>query len=214
MQKINYDFLMKEQLKDIPKGEKILLHSCCAPCSTTSIERLAQDYDITIFFYNCNITRKDEYEKRFNAVKELVSKLSSLYGKIEVVDGNYNPEVWLKMCKGLEHEKERGKRCYLCYKLRLDECAKFARKEGYKYFATTLTLSPYKKTDWINQIGEELDKEYGVTYIYSDFKKNNGYKRSIELSDEYNLYRQNYCGCAFSLRDRMLQDREKGLISF
>ncbi|MBR4619187.1 MAG: epoxyqueuosine reductase QueH [Bacilli bacterium] len=197
---MNYDKLMQEEISEIgDKVPKLLLHACCAPCSSSCIERLADVFEITIFYYNPNITNEEEYNKRLNEVKSFVKKYKTKY-PIEVIGARYDPNEFFEIAKGLENEPERGARCYKCYNLRLKETAFFASNNGFDFFATTLTLSPYKKADWINKIGEQLDKEYKSKYLYSDFKKRNGYKRSIELSYQYNLYRQDYCGCIYSLR--------------
>ncbi len=189
-------------MEEIPQCTELLLHTCCAPCSSACIERLSDHFKIIILYYNPNITDKDEYDKRLAEVKRFIKEIPNKYG-IDIIEAKYDPDSFFEISRGLEKEKERGKRCYKCYKLRLEETAKVAEENNIKYFATTLTLSPYKKADWINEIGEELNNKYNTTYLYSDFKKKNGYKRSIELSKEYNLYRQDYCGCVYSLRDRI-----------
>ncbi len=194
---MNYDKLMEEQIKSIPEGEKLLLHACCAPCSSAVLERIANHFKITIFYYNPNITSKEEYDKRIEEVKKLIEIVKPKY-KIDLIEGNYEKEKFLEISKGLEKEPERGKRCYKCYNLRLEETVKIADKLKFPFFATTLTLSPHKRVDWLNEIGERLNNEYTPTYLYSDFKKKEGYKKSIILSKEYGLYRQDYCGCIFS----------------
>ncbi len=198
---MNYDNEMIKQLDSINEGEKLLLHTCCAPCSSACIERLADYFEILIYYYNPNITDEDEYNKRLNEVKSFIEKLNCKHG-ISLIESKYDPDSFFMISKGLEDEPERGKRCYKCYRLRLEDTASKAEDLGIKYFATTLTLSPYKNVNWVNEIGKDLDKKYDSTYLYSDFKKRNGYKRSIELSKEYNLYRQDYCGCVYSLRDK------------
>ena len=199
---MNYNLKMEEMMKEIDEGEKLLLHACCAPCSSSVLERLGDFFRITILFYNPNITDSFEYEKRLNEIKMFVSNFKTKYA-IEVVAGRYEPKDFFDIARGLENERERGKRCYKCYKLRLEETAKIAEKEKFKYFTTTLSLSPYKDAEWINDIGGTLSEKYNSNFLYSDFKKKNGYKRSIELSKEYNLYRQDYCGCVYSLRDKV-----------
>ena len=196
---MNYDLEMSKQLENIELGEKLLLHVCCAPCSTACIERLANYFEIVLYYYNPNITDEAEYNKRLDEVIRYASLINTKYG-VEVIDGEYDPKAFFEISKGLEDEPERGKRCYKCYKLRLDNTASKVDQLGIKYFATTLTLSPYKKVNWVNDIGEDLNKKYNCTYLYSDFKKKNGYKRSIELSKEFNLYRQDYCGCVYSIK--------------
>ena len=198
---MNYNILMEEEIEKIgDRVPKLLLHACCAPCSSSCIERLSNFFEITIFYYNPNISNEEEYLKRLEEVKRFVSEFKTKY-EVKVIDGRYDPNEFFEIARGLENEPERGARCYKCYKLRMEEAFKFASKHDYDYVATTLTLSPYKKTDWINKIGEELNNKYSTTYLYSDFKKKNGYKRSIELSKEYNLYRQDYCGCIYSIRN-------------
>lgn len=198
---MNYNLEMEKQMENIKEGSSLLLHACCAPCSTACLERVANYFKVTIFYYNPNITEKHEYQKRIEEIKKLISLINPKY-KVELLEGDYDPKVFLNMSKGLEDEPERGKRCYKCYELRLRETAKIASKLGFNNFCTTLTLSPHKNSDWINEIGERLNKEYESNYLYSDFKKKEGYKRSIELSKKYDLYRQDYCGCIYSKRDK------------
>jgi len=199
---MNYDLEMEKQINNIKEGDTLLLHACCAPCSSACLERLGDYFNISIFYYNPNITEEDEYKKRINEIKRFISEFKTKY-PIKLIEGRYDPNEFFEMAKGLESEPERGSRCFKCYKLRLEESAKVASELGFDYFCTTLTLSPHKNSNWINEIGEELDKEYTSTYLYSDFKKKNGYKRSIELSKEYDLYRQDYCGCIYSKRVKM-----------
>lgn len=196
---MNYDLEMEKQIEKIPEGSPLLLHACCAPCSSAVLERLSNYFEISIFYYNPNITDEDEYYKRIEEVKRLINSVSSKY-PIHLIEGNYEPEKFFKMAKGLEEEPERGRRCYKCYELRLEETAKIADELHFPYFCTTLTLSPHKNAFWINEIGEKLNSQYESHYLYSDFKKKNGYKRSIELSKQYQLYRQDYCGCVYSKR--------------
>ena len=198
---MNYNLLMEEQMKHIKEGTKLLLHACCAPCSSAVLEKLSDFFKISILYYNPNITDEEEYLKRLNEIKKFTSNINSKY-KVDVIDGRYDPKEFFEIAKGRENTKERGPRCFKCYKLRLEETAKQAEILGYDYFTTTLSISPYKNSIWINTIGEELNKGYKVKYLYSDFKKNNGYKRSIELSKEYNLYRQDFCGCIYSKKER------------
>ena len=201
---MNYDLEMEKQMEDIEEGSKLLLHACCAPCSSAVLERLANFFKISIFYYNPNITEEEEYRKRINELKRFVSVFKTKY-PVEIIEGNYEPSKFMEMAKGLEEEPERGIRCYKCYELRLEETAKIAEELGFNHFATTLTLSPHKNANWINEIGEELNKKYKSNYLYSDFKKKEGYKKSIELSREYNLYRQDYCGCIYSKRVRQAE---------
>ena len=197
---MNYNLLMEEEINKIGEGKTLLLHACCAPCSSAVLERLGNIFKITILYYNPNITEEVEYQKRLNEIHKFIKKFKTKY-KINIIDGRYEPKEFFSIAKGLENEKERGKRCYKCYELRLEETAKIAKEKNFDYFTTTLSLSPYKNSNWINEIGKKLKEKYNINYLYSYFKKNNGYKRSIELSKEYNLYRQNYCGCIYSKRD-------------
>ena len=183
---MNYDLEMEKQMEDIEEGSKLLLHACCAPCSSAVLERLANFFKISIFYYNPNITEEEEYRKRINELKRFVSVFKTKY-PVEIIEGNYEPSKFMEMAKGLE------------------ETAKIAEELGFNHFATTLTLSPHKNANWINEIGEELNKKYKSNYLYSDFKKKEGYKKSIELSKVYNLYRQDYCGCIYSKRVRQAE---------
>ena len=201
---MNYDLEMEKQMSNLKEGDSLLLHACCAPCSTACLERVANFFKITIFYYNPNITDESEYKKRIEEIKKLLTIINPKY-KVELLEGDYDPNKFFEMAKGLENEPERGKRCYKCYEMRLEETAKIASKLGFNNFCTTLTLSPHKNVNWINEIGEKLNKEYNSNYLYSDFKKKEGYKRSIELSKEYNLYRQDYCGCIYSKRDKQVE---------
>ena len=176
---------------------RLFLHCCCAPCSSYVTEYLHQFFDITVFFYNPNITEKEEYEKRKAELKRYLSEVD--YGAgISMFDADYDPDSFFEAAKGLENEPERGARCEKCFRLRLSKTAEVAKQNGFELFCTTLSISPHKDADLLMKIGEEFAREYGLSYLQSDFKKKNGYKRSIELSVEYDLYRQNYCGCIFS----------------
>ena len=205
---MNYDLLMEEQIKNMNEGSTLLMHACCAPCSSACLERLGNYFDISILYYNPNITDKDEYLKRVEEIKRFISGFKTKY-PIKLIEGRYDSKEFFEIAKGLEDEPERGKRCFKCYKLRLEETAKVASLKKFDYFCTTLTLSPYKNATWLNEIGEELNNNYNSTYLYSDFKKKNGYKRSIELSKEFDLYRQDYCGCVYSLRDELKRKKNK-----
>ena len=196
MNKINYDKKMQEQLASLPKGTPLLLHSCCAPCSTACLERLHEKFAISVFYYNPNIDDKAEYEKR----KAEQIRLLTETGWGRVIDCDHDGEAFAKMAQGLENEPERGARCYRCYELRLAKTAEEAKRLGIEYFATTLTLSPLKNVEWLNEIGQKVGGRYGVNYLFSDFKKQGGYLRSIELSKDYGLYRQDFCGCKYSKR--------------
>lgn len=196
----------------------LFMHSCCAPCSSYVLEYLRKYFRITVFYFNPNITEEAEYrkrvaeQKRLIAVynKELTEKVSADYYPIEVVEGDYEPARFFEMAKGMEDCPEGGERCFACYALRLSETARRAQEGRYNYFTTTLSISPLKNAAKLNEIGERLATELGVAWLPSDFKKKDGYKRSIELSKEYDLYRQDYCGCEYSLaeRERQKQKRE------
>lgn len=200
---MNYDVMMEEQIKNIPRGSKLFLHACCAPCSSAVLERLSDYFEITIFYYNPNISDSFEYQKRILELQKLIHQIHTTY-PVFVMEGNYEPERFFEITKGLENEPERGRRCYQCYSLRLLETARMAEKLHFPYFCTTLTLSPHKNAHWINEIGEIFEQQFDSHYLYSDFKKRDGYKRSIELSKKYNLYRQDYCGCVFSKKSSSL----------
>lgn len=202
---MNYQLKLEEILKENENKNYIptlLLHSCCAPCSSYCLEYLSEFFKITIFYYNPNITEKSEYLKRVHEQQRLIKELPCKY-EIKFLEGDYNPDLFFNISKGLEKEPEKGKRCSKCYELRMRETALIAKKLGFDYFATTLTLSPYKNSNKVNEIGQLLERELNIKYLYSDFKKKNGYKRSIELSKIYNLYRQNYCGCIYSKQNRI-----------
>ncbi len=190
-----------ERLKSQERVPRLLLHSCCAPCSSYVLEYLGDYFEITVFYYNPNIFPESEYTKRILEQQQLISDMR-LKRPVAFVAGSYDREAFYEIARGLEHIKEGGERCLRCYELRLRETAELAKKGGFDYFTTTLSISPLKNADRLNEIGMRLSAEYGVEYLQSDFKKKNGYKRSIELSKEYGLYRQDYCGCEFSLRER------------
>ncbi len=176
---------------------RLLLHSCCAPCSSYVLEYLSQYFEITVLYYNPNIFPAEEYQKRSEEQQKLIASMPGKHPvSLQVIP--YCPERFYEIAKGLEKESEGGERCFRCYRLRLEETARLAAEGGYDYFATTLTISPLKNARKLNEIGEELAGIYQVAHLPSDFKKKNGYKRSVELSEQYGLYRQNYCGCVFS----------------
>lgn len=195
--KMNYDKEMTKIIDTITEPKKLLLHSCCAPCSSACIERLTNFFDITILYYNPNIEPYEEYLKRKKEEIRFIKEYPNIH-KLDIIDCDYDNDLFLNIATGLEEEPERGKRCLKCYNLRMEYTAKKAKELGYDYFATTLTLSPLKDSQVLNKIGYALSKKYDISYLPSDFKKQNGYKRSIELSKEYNLYRQNFCGCKYS----------------
>ena len=203
MNQRNYQKELEKILADSEeKGKRLFLHSCCAPCSSYVLEYLSGFFRITVFYYNPNITFGEEYQKRVEEQKKLIATLNCNKNgfAIEFVEGDYEPEKFFEMAQGHEKDKEGGERCFLCYELRLREAALMAKEGGFDYFTTTLSISPMKNAVKLNEIGEKLSKEYEIAYLPSDFKKKNGYKRSIELSKEYDLYRQDYCGCEFSIR--------------
>ena len=197
---MNYQIIMDKEIEKIKsEGETptLLLHSCCAPCSSYVLEYLSDFFKITIFYYNPNIYPEEEFYKRIEEQKRLIRELP-VKNKVDFIEGKYDNDRYNSIIKGYEQEKEGGARCLICYNLRLEETVKLAKEKGFDYFSTTLSISPYKNAEKLNEIGEELSNTYGVKYLYADFKKKNGYKRSIELSKKYNLYRQDYCGCIYS----------------
>lgn len=192
------DIIKKNQKEAIVPT--LLLHSCCAPCSSYVLEYLSKYFSITVLYYNPNISSKEEYNLRVAEQKRLIEQMS-FENSVAFKEGDYNPEEFLAVAKGLETCPERGQRCHKCYRLRLEYTAKTAKEIGADYFATTLTLSPLKDARMLNRIGEELSEKYSVNYLPSDFKKKGGYLRSIELSKEYSLYRQDFCGCVYSKKE-------------
>lgn len=198
--KVNYQLKMEEIIKKIPAGEKpkLLLQCCCAPCSSAVLEVVTQHFDVYLYNYNPNTYPPEEYEKRLAQFPPLL-KGDGLENKVHILEAPYHPEEFFAAVEGLEDEPEGGKRCKVCYHIRLEGAAKKAKEIGADYFTTTLSVSPYKNAQALNEIGGALSKKYGVPYLYSDFKKKEGYKKSIVLSHEYGLYRQDYCGCKFSM---------------
>lgn len=197
----NYQRELDQLLAQLTTVPRLLLHSCCAPCSSSVLEYLRRYFEITVFYYNPNISMEAEYQKRVEEQKRLINAYNQLPDSgypIAVIEGDYEPEVFYVAAKGLEQCPEGGERCFACYELRLGKTAALAKKQAYDYFATTLTISPLKNAAKLNEIGERLAERYQISWLPSDFKKKNGYKRSIELSAEYALYRQNYCGCVYS----------------
>ena len=190
---MNYQNKLMEIINSLDKRPKLLLHSCCGPCSTAVLSFLVPYFNITVLYYNPNIEPIEEYLKRKNEQIRFINEYQRK--EIEFLDCDYDNTTFRNKVKGLEKEKEGGARCPVCYKLRLDYTARKAKELGYDYFGTTLTVSPYKHSKTINEIGATLEKKYGINFLYSDFKKKDGYKKSIEMSKEYNLYRQEYCGC-------------------
>ena len=200
MQKRNYQKELDSVINNIIKKgirPKLLLHSCCAPCSSYVLEYLSEYFQITVLYYNPNIFPDEEYKKRVAEQKEFIERFPAK-NRISFIEGRFNKEDFYAMAKGLEEVPEGGERCFACYEMRLHEAAEYAKRLGMDYFTTTLSISPLKNAEKLNEIGVKLAEEYGVSYLLSDFKKKNGYKRSIELSKQYGLYRQDYCGCEFS----------------
>lgn len=185
----------EEFLKGLKTRPKLLLHSCCGPCSSAVLELLVKYFDIDLYYYNPNIYPEDEYIKRLNTQKELLNKLDK---NVRFIKCEYDHELFKNTVIGLEQEKEGGSRCKKCINMRMEQACKYAKDNKYDYFTTTLSVSPHKNSKMINEIGYKLEKEYNMPYLYSDFKKKDGYKRSIILSKEFNLYRQDYCGCEYS----------------
>lgn len=196
---MNYQLVLDETLKKLSGVPKLLLHACCAPCSSYVISYLSNYFDITILYYNPNIDTEEEYNYRLSELERFVKEYQTKY-PVKVVSLGYLKEEYDNIVKGYEEEPERGKRCLLCYKLRLEKSFVYAKENNFDYITTTLTLSPHKNSKVINEIGSELESIYQFKYLYSDFKKRDGYKKSIILSHEYNLYRQDYCGCKYSKR--------------
>ena len=211
MNKINYQKILDETIEGIQKDGMVptlLLHSCCAPCSSYCLEYLSNYFNITVFYYNPNIYPEEEYYKRVEEQRRFIEQLPVKH-PIAFLEGKYDKERFYGMAKGLESCKEGGERCFRCYELRLREAAEVAKAQGMDYFTTTLSISPLKNAAKLNEIGEKLSGEYEILYLSSDFKKKNGYKRSVELSEEYGMYRQYYCGCVYSKQQRDKEIAEK-----
>lgn len=200
MEKRNYQRELDVLINRLENKPKLLLHSCCAPCSSYVLEYLSKHFDITVLYYNPNIYPEKEYFFRENEQERFINQVFS--NDVKFKKEEYNPDEFYTAVKGLEGIKEGGERCFKCYHLRLEKTAQIAKENNFDYFTTTLSISPYKNAEKLNEIGEILSEKYGVEYLVSDFKKKNGYKRSTELSREYNIYRQDYCGCVFSKAER------------
>lgn len=203
---MNFQKLLEEEIELVKeKGirPKLLIHACCGPCSSYVIEYLNKYFDITIYYYNPNIYPTVEFLRRYDELEKFIkefNKKNNIKIKLDAVD--YETKEFYEAIRGLEHMGEKSRRCYNCYKLRMTKAAQYAKENNYDYLTTTLSISPYKNANWINEIGKKLEEKIGIKYLYSDFKKNDGYKRSLELSKEYNLYRQEYCGCVYSKEER------------
>lgn len=226
MNRRNYQKELDKVIEGLTNRPSLLLHSCCAPCSSYVLTYLMQYFDITVLYYNPNIYPPEEWDKRAAEQKRLIDALNRKAsneradrgtedapdvqaGMIRFICGEYDPRIFYDMAEGLEDVPEGGERCFKCYELRMREAAEYARDGGYDYFTTTLSISPLKNAEKINEIGEKLSVEYGVKHLSSDFKKRNGYKISCELSKEYDLYRQDYCGCVYSRQERERQKRQE-----
>ena len=198
---INYDNVFKDIIKNIKGTPCVLLHSCCAPCSSQVLARLSDYFLVTVLYYNPNIEPFSEYEKRKEEQKRFIKSFPSK-NQISFLDCDYENEKFKIMAKGLENIPEGGERCHKCYTLRIEKTAILAKENNFDYFCTTLSVSPFKNSRVLNEIGNMLEKKYDIKYLYSDFKKEDGYKKSIEYSKKYNLYRQNYCGCIYSKENK------------
>lgn len=202
--KINYQLEMEREIQRLSdRGERpvLVLHSCCAPCSSAVLERLHEAFQLVVYYYNPNISPEGEFRHRSDEQRRLVSQMF-LREDVQVVEGEYDPERFYALVKGYEDAPEGGERCTICFEMRLRKTAEYARSIGAEYFTTTLSISPLKDAQRLNSIGEELAKEYGLNYLHSDFKKKDGYRRSIQLSAQYDLYRQDFCGCVYSKMER------------
>ena len=210
MNKINYQKELDKLISGFNKEgvvPSLLLHSCCGPCSSYCIEYLSQYFNVTVFYYNPNIYPDDEYYHRVKEQKRFIEAFPTKH-PVAFIEGDYDKEHFYEIAKGLEHEPEKGARCHKCYDLRLRRTALVAKEKGFDFFTTTLTISPMKDSQVLNEIGIRISDEVGVKWLPSDFKKKEGYKRSTELSKEYDMYRQDYCGCVFSFRERQLQKEQ------
>ena len=199
----NYQRKLEILINNLSGTPRLLLHCCCAPCSSYVLEYLSRFFEITCLFYNPNISPAEEYEKRAEELRRLISEQPH-ENPVSIIVEKYNPQDFFAAIKGYEHIKEGGERCFRCYRLRLEMAAKYAKEYNFDYFCSTLSISPLKNARKLNDIGEELSEIYKISHLPNDFKKKGGYKRSIELSAEYDLYRQNYCGCVFSKNERGL----------
>ena len=207
----NYSIELEKMIQNLKSTPTLLLHSCCAPCSSYVLNYLSKHFKITVLYYNPNISPKEEYEKRKQEQIRLIQEMP-FENKVDIMDCDYDNDQFETLVKGLEEEREGGSRCFRCYRLRLEKTALLASQNHYDYFGTTLTVSPYKNSQKLNEIGYDLEQIYHIPYLYSDFKKKEGYKKSIEFSKIYHLYRQNYCGCVYSWKEaeeRHRQNAEK-----
>ena len=206
--KTNYQLISDKIIKELDHTPKMLLHCCCAPCSTYVLEYLSEYFEITAYAFNPNIYPEEEFYKRRSEQQRLIGEMT-FKNPVGFIGEEYQSELFYQAVKGLEQTGERGQRCYECYRLRLSRTAETARRYGFEYFTTTLSISPLKNADWLNEIGKSLEGD-GLKYFYSDFKKREGFKRSTELCKKYCIYRQNYCGCIFSKREAEERERARG----
>jgi len=207
MNKVNYQKELDKLINELEKEGRVpslLLHSCCGPCSSYCIEYLSQFFYVTVFYYNPNIYPDDEYYHRVKEQQRFINAFPTKY-PVEFIEGDYDKESFYEIAKGLEHEPEKGRRCHKCYDLRLRRTAQVAKEKSFDFFTTTLTISPMKDSQVLNEIGDRIGQELGVSWLVSDFKKKEGYKRSTELSKEFDMYRQDYCGCVYSYNERQQQ---------
>ena len=197
---VNFSKEMLKLMEGLPKDSlpRLCLHACCAPCSSSVVEQLCEHFDITILYYNPNIWPQEEYRQRADEIDRFIHQLAK--PNVRVVEDRYDPAEFYQAVKGLEDEPERGRRCTVCYRQRMERAAQWAKENGCEWFCTTLSISPHKDAKRINSIGRDLEAKYGVRHLPNDFKKRNGFKRSLELSAQYGMYRQDYCGCEFSAR--------------
>ncbi|NMB14285.1 MAG: epoxyqueuosine reductase QueH [Gallicola sp.] len=199
--KINYQKKLDQLLESIEGTPKLLLHSCCGPCSSYILEYLTEYFEIFLLYYNPNIYPEKEYWRRLEEQKDVIEKIEKT-NPIHMIEGEFEPKDFYDSVKGLEDSGEGSERCFSCYRFRLEEAAKKGKEKGCDYFTTTLSISPYKNASKLNEIGQVMEEKYNIKYLYSDFKKKGGYQRSLELSRDYDLYRQDYCGCVFSKKER------------
>ena len=202
MEKINYQKKMEEQIAALSGTPSLLLHSCCGPCSSYVLEVLSQHFNVTVLYFNPNIYPESEYKKRLAEQIKIIDGMP-FENPVSLMECDYDENEFLAAAQGFENEREGGARCEKCFRLRMEKTALLAKENGFDFFTTTLSVSPHKNAPLLNKIGEELSEKHGIKYLYGDFKKKEGYKRSIELSAQYDLYRQNYCGCRFSLREEL-----------
>lgn len=210
MNKINYDLLFKEELKKIGDSKpKLLLHVCCGPCSGNVIKELCNIFNITIYYSNSNIYPETEYRRRYQELCDFIKQFNIDYNQnIQIIEKNYEQISYINKISPYKNEKEGSTRCKLCYNLRMDDAYQYALTHKFDYWTTVLSVSPHKKSQWINEIGQSYPQS-PVKFLYADFKKNNGYKKSVDFASEYHLYRQNYCGCLYSYRDMILKNKQK-----